>query len=666
MKRSILYNIFAIFAMFGATAMQDGASGPGESTGSRLRRVNSQMQLHVVDDFNAACRIGFAREDIYQAKIDKVLAKCKARLGHKEVIEDKHGNQQEVDIIDISCRSIMAYIDRIEDSILGKGGSLLSCHSLCRDIIDRTRASGDLAQTVFIDNDLECFHHMFSHSTLWINDQLSSTVESIFREGYNNFTLFQLCASILLVHGLNEIGGDVGFAKGSKFSVGLPYKLGAKAWSGEGEYYVFWPQHALLQGEYFAIIFTQKALEDKTIFAYELGEILTKILLILLYDINFEDHYTMFSLGACARLESKYFDFVELSFPALKSSQLIKSTAERLRNMMAQKKQLKKIRSCEDMLSLFDKRCIPADMHLSLMSAFGDLDKIFTDVKVCQSQGDVLAKYQALRSAYKGFYEAIVNTLLLLEKNMSSPNGKTEEIKKIGNIRASLKSPLKNILGAECLQNADLLDLGSTSFPDYINARFREFNDWMKKHSELSKECIDALIKCIYEIVKLQAVEEQVLINELRSHQASCCVIWDIRGLLLQGADDYLEKVEECCLQKANLSHEVSSYIKDVGQNFVYARSAILDRKIHNWRKDWSQMRRLRQTRVSSFLRRNDPVRMRNVDVTMAILPPNTGGSTKLNLDSASALPMHKLRAREMCGKKSKQMTLVIYQNLLK
>lgn len=229
MKNLILCNIFAALAMFGVTAMQDGASSTGEPAGSPLRRIGSSIQLREVDDF--AQRTVFdipvvpckdsktgttkaskpkTKEDI-EKEIRPMLQTCIDRLGSKRLVSDKRGNKIEVEVIDISCRSIMRYARRVQDQVDEKY-ELIPFLDLVDTIISRTRGSDDWAQTAFVGDELEQFHRRFCGSQLWFRGLIHPKVANNLRSFYRNFTTFQTFASLFIVDALNRSGGKIAFA----------------------------------------------------------------------------------------------------------------------------------------------------------------------------------------------------------------------------------------------------------------------------------------------------------------------------------------------------------------------------------------------------------------------------------------------------------------------
>ncbi len=229
MKNLILCNIFAAFTVFGVTAMQDGASSTGEPAGSPLRRIGSSIQLREVDDF--AQRTVFdipvvpckdsktgttkaskpkTKEDI-EKEIRPMLQTCIDRLGSKRLVSDKRGNKIEVEVIDISCRSIMRYARRVQDQVDEKY-ELIPFLDLVDTIISRIRGSDDWAQTAFVGDELEQFHRRFCGSQLWFRGLIHPKVADNLRSFYRNFTTFQTFASLFIVDALNRSGGKIAFA----------------------------------------------------------------------------------------------------------------------------------------------------------------------------------------------------------------------------------------------------------------------------------------------------------------------------------------------------------------------------------------------------------------------------------------------------------------------
>ena len=239
MKNLILCNIFAAFTVFGVTAMQDGASGPGAPTGSPLRRIGSRIQLREVDDFAqrtvfdipvVPCKDSKEKitKKVIEKKIRPMLQTCIDRLGSKRLVSDKRGNKIEVEVIDISCRSIMRYARGVQDQVDEKY-ELIPFLDLVDTIISRTRDSDDWAQTAFVGDELEQFHRRFCGSQLWFRGLIHPKVVDNLRSFYRNFTTFQTFASLFIVDALNRSGGKIAFAAPLSLEINIEGDMSACA-----------------------------------------------------------------------------------------------------------------------------------------------------------------------------------------------------------------------------------------------------------------------------------------------------------------------------------------------------------------------------------------------------------------------------------------------------
>lgn len=240
MKNLILYNIFAALAMFGVTAMQDGASGPGAPTGSPLKRINSQTQLLLRaegDEFKSSSAVGFDYKPYIAAhkpqleSICNGVRHCCSRLGVKKMtIYDKSGEKSTtVDALDISWGSIRSYAHKVlgEDKICLELKERLGDYlSILDNVTDRTRADIECNSTAFEGDELErlcamCFEG--EDSLFQYENDPNIFDPNIFKETLlvptlRNFTGFQTIASLMIISLLNQ-GSAVGFNEKSKINV---------------------------------------------------------------------------------------------------------------------------------------------------------------------------------------------------------------------------------------------------------------------------------------------------------------------------------------------------------------------------------------------------------------------------------------------------------------
>ena len=241
MKNLILCNIFAALAMFGVTAMQDGASGPGAPTGSPLRRINSQTQLLLQaegDELKSSSVVTFSKKQYIEDNkemMDRMcngLRHCCSRLGVKKMtIYDKSGEKSTtVGALDISWGSIRSYAHKVldEDKICLELKKRLDDYlSILDNVTERTRANKEWNSTAFEGDELErlcamCFHKgKDSLFECGINSDRYDP--NIFKEKFLvptlcNFTGFQTIASLMVISILNQ-DSNVGFNRISRILV---------------------------------------------------------------------------------------------------------------------------------------------------------------------------------------------------------------------------------------------------------------------------------------------------------------------------------------------------------------------------------------------------------------------------------------------------------------
>lgn len=593
MKRLILCNIFAISAMFGISAMQEGASGPGIQTGSPLRRMNSQMLLHVVDDFKEPSLIESINQERYAERVNSLLSRCKEHLGRKSVVEDKHGRRQEIDTIDISCESIMAYAERVTDSVAvnSSESELADFLHFVRNIIDDTRASDNWAQTAFADDELDDFHHKFCSASFWMGGHLCSAVAAEFKNMYHNFTIFQSCVSLLLVHQLNQIGGDVGVAKSYKIDMQFPHNLDLVKFSQPTNSYVYARVGMPLMEPYTVVKFSHRALKNRPSFLLEANEILTILLLDnLLGDVkNYRDLVSYGANYAC--LSSRYIDFAELFHPFLKCDALINKTVERLLKCPNAKK-MKTIKSCEQLLVERAKGCIPLKYHLKLVDALRDISDICTSVDLCVSADGVVNKYNKLVEIFRGLLLEMLNFFtrkeggakIVYSSDYASRGGLSLEENNFLEIMSLEASCLKCL---EFREDANMiLSEDDSIFTCYIAKLLQMFSTWQQEANRLPDECINDLVASIYKALQEQFSAEVDLEMILRSDKLPFNAYRGIIALLLQYPND-CKKVKDYCLKACGFSQEIADEVQRLGQLFHEKRKYVLADAVSSWRGRW-------------------------------------------------------------------------------